>query len=1163
MTEQVVQQTKQATQKEAVMSEEQLSKEFKEYSVAEFFKRNRQMLGYSSKIRSLTTIVHEYVTNSLDACEEAGILPDITIEIQPVAALPREEVIAVGDGTTRQFEVPLEIYEADVLDFFVDGVKQNQKKEYDLRSEKRGKESVKTIIFKNAPIAGAKITARFAQGHLKVIAEDNGTGIPKKNVGQALGMLLAGTKFHQRKQKRGQQGIGACMRSDTLVPMADGRILTIKQIVDAGMAGQQVLSLDPNTMKLVPTKIKNCVKVTNPYFIRLRTKKGREIFLTPENPVLTLVEGKPLWIRADAVEKGQCIAAPNKLITTSTRPPCLLPLILDDSLQADEPELLNSLFSKLLQKFGSITAVAHASGIKKEVLRNWIKRKKAGTSNSRSHPKIKQLIELARLTGVPPESVVQNISRVGRRGTFTNIPRTVNEELCWIAGLLAGNGHLARKKDDEEGVAISFFTDDKKLVEKYCEALQNTFALNYNVNYDEQKHYYTVQTYSEILARVLEALGLKRGRKFDSFELSNNLLQLQDRLIAAYLRGLFDAEANVSKRIRAIEFCLRNKKAIEQIHLALLRLGIQASIHRAKEDKKLMICGKKNLEVFAQKIGFSLPQKNQLVIEIINSIKTDYYSDETVPAAKHSIDESIDKTKLCCTAQKALKNNCFTKKALTKVAQATSNADSASLLQLVSADVEWLEVIEKKLTKNNEKFVYDLEIEGLHNFVAGGIIAHNSYAILFSQITTGKTSHVKTGLGDGRVYECDISIDVKQNKPVITNEREYAGKFRGVRIESEFSEVTYNRSEYSVYEYLRRTALANPHAQITLIEPDKNIVVFPRVSKEIPKKPPACLPHPLGISTNDLMEMAQSTQARKISSFLTTEFSRFSSDKVKELAALVPQVNLERAPKALTWPEAEKIVQAIQKMKWIAPETDVLQPIGSTQIEKALKNLLQPEKMRVVERKPKVFRGGIPFLVEAAIAYGGKAGAGYAGQETREGSAPAKLEVLRYANRTPLLFDAGNCAVTEAVKTIDWNRYDLKDLENQPVSIFVNFVSVYVPYTGAGKLAISAEEEIVEEIRFALMECAREISAYLHSMQKAAEQEERRSIFMRYVDEVAEALHDITDKPKALLAEKLRQLAKEKTALLEAKEKEAEKILEKLEESEEKGFEEEGESKEE
>ena len=52
-------------------------KQFKEHSVAEFFKKNRQMLGFSGKTKSLTIVVHELVTNSLDAAEEAGILQAI------------------------------------------------------------------------------------------------------------------------------------------------------------------------------------------------------------------------------------------------------------------------------------------------------------------------------------------------------------------------------------------------------------------------------------------------------------------------------------------------------------------------------------------------------------------------------------------------------------------------------------------------------------------------------------------------------------------------------------------------------------------------------------------------------------------------------------------------------------------------------------------------------------------------------------------------------------------------------------------------------------------------------------------------------------------------------------------------------------------------------
>jgi DNA topoisomerase-6 subunit B len=131
-----------------------------------------------------------------------------------------------------------------------------------------------------------------------------------------------------------------------------------------------------------------------------------------------------------------------------------------------------------------------------------------------------------------------------------------------------------------------------------------------------------------------------------------------------------------------------------------------------------------------------------------------------------------------------------------------------------------------------------------------------------------------------------------------------------------------------------------------------------------------------------------------------------------------------------------------------------------------------------------------------------------------------------------MLFDAGTCATTLAAKDIDWSRYNLKGWETLPVSIFINFVSVYVPYTGAGKLSISGEEEIVEEIRAALMECGRDIAKYLNALDRAKEQEHRRSIFFRYITEVAECLNDLTGKDKALLAAKLKKIAEERTEIL-------------------------------
>ncbi len=62
---------------------DELAKTQKEISVAEFFERNRQILGFDSPTKALLTSVKEAVDNALDACEEAGILPDIRVEVHP------------------------------------------------------------------------------------------------------------------------------------------------------------------------------------------------------------------------------------------------------------------------------------------------------------------------------------------------------------------------------------------------------------------------------------------------------------------------------------------------------------------------------------------------------------------------------------------------------------------------------------------------------------------------------------------------------------------------------------------------------------------------------------------------------------------------------------------------------------------------------------------------------------------------------------------------------------------------------------------------------------------------------------------------------------------------------------------------------------------------
>src|SRR6185436_10567953 len=64
---------------------ESMARRQREISVAEFFQKNRHLLGFDNPAKALLTATKEAVDNSLDACEEAGILPRIEVEIEEKA----------------------------------------------------------------------------------------------------------------------------------------------------------------------------------------------------------------------------------------------------------------------------------------------------------------------------------------------------------------------------------------------------------------------------------------------------------------------------------------------------------------------------------------------------------------------------------------------------------------------------------------------------------------------------------------------------------------------------------------------------------------------------------------------------------------------------------------------------------------------------------------------------------------------------------------------------------------------------------------------------------------------------------------------------------------------------------------------------------------------
>lgn len=373
-----------------------------------------------------------------------------------------------------------------------------------------------------------------------------------------------------------------------------------------------------------------------------------------------------------------------------------------------------------------------------------------------------------------------------------------------------------------------------------------------------------------------------------------------------------------------------------------------------------------------------------------------------------------------------------------------------------------------------------------------------SGCVLLSQMTTGEPARVISCYEEGdelKGVKMKFKMDVKKNKGLLMEKEYIKPEHTGVCIELHFKDVSYSLAEQGAFEYIRRTMIGNPHAKITFKDPSGHKYLFKRAADIVPILPKEVLPHPKGVSADDILFMAKHTDKRRYKSMLTSSLSRMSNKRIKEIQEITG-VDMNKRPKNMEWDEAEAIVNAFKEMKFMAPPTDGLIPIGSEQIEKGMKQILKPEFVATLTRKPVTYRGGVSFIIEAGIAYGGDAG--------RVINEQRKSEIMRFANRVPLTFDQGSCAITEALKSIDWKRYGLKDLDNTPMTLFVNIISTQVPYLSTGKQSVSPEPEIVQEIRQATMKLARQLQKHLRRKKAAKEKEMRSKVFEDFVPIIIE-----------------------------------------------------------
>ena len=396
--------------------------------------------------------------------------------------------------------------------------------------------------------------------------------------------------------------------------------------------------------------------------------------------------------------------------------------------------------------------------------------------------------------------------------------------------------------------------------------------------------------------------------------------------------------------------------------------------------------------------------------------------------------------------------------------------------------------------------------------------------VMYSQLTTGKPTNVVSKVAsEATAVTVNIGLDTRKNKAVksdqdriIWDNEDLSPKEHGLKVTTRMK-AKYQRGRQSVYQYLRMTSIVNPHAEITFVDPDGEKHHWPRVTERLPRKVDAIKPHPHGIELGQLQRMCRESKDSRLTVFLRQNFSGVSMRAAKELCE-ASELPITAKPKTMKPDQVRSLLEAFQgermlggkPIKLLSPPTNCLSPIEEMLIKKGLSKTIDSKFVSTMTRAPTVSHGN-PFQVEVGLIFG-------------DGMVADKhVEILRFANRVPLMYQQGGCLLTKAIESVDWRQYGLeqaggKGVPKGPAAILVHLASTNVQFTSEAKEALSDNEFVFEESRKAMLEMGRGLRKHLEKKKKMAKTREKFELINDILPAIAEKSAAILERPVPELA---------------------------------------------
>ena len=829
---------------------EELAEGQRAISIAEFFEKNKHMLGFDSGARGLVTAVKEAVDNALDATEEAGVLPDIYIEIEEV-----------GD-------------------------------------------------------------------YYRLVVEDNGPGITKEQLPKVFGKLLYGSRFHAREQ--------SLTPDQQLLVRRDGTVeyIPVGVLCDAYLPGDggatapipdaiEVPSFNRETQEMSWQPVTHAIRhETDERTYEIETQKGRTVEVTGNHSVFGVdSNGDTREVKAGELESGDTLLTPRTLPPTDRT--------------VEEINLLEHIDRGAFADRRVYVYGFDRETLKRLQTEETVRRKPTGESDrKRTYYRydgveiLKDSLDQNYLQKryLPAETVLElgweakaadcefKTYRVGGDETTLPVSLPVDESLIEMLAYYVSEGHAGPRQ-----VGFTFGSHESDLIEATERAVQTIGGATTTV--ERERNSTRVKAFGSPLALFLSSVC---GDAAENKRVPGFVFDLDPELQRRFIGALYEGDGSDSHPSNELSHTTRSETLARQLSTLWNMQGVLASTERSEDADgygdgvstkyRTKVYGSDIDTVDALKSSESprTQQYKRVPTALLDDVRVGDADTETVPDTipgllmgggvgsnrEHAetyaslIERALDGEQI---DEPRYAHNLREYGLLDDAGFATDSLDSlwetvTDLHGVTDTDMCLLSV--KNVTETEPpEHVYDISVPGEsgtdENFVVsneGALSVKNSRgqqgigisaAVLYSQLTSGQPAKITSRpKGQSRAQYFELIIDTDTNEPEIKADEETAwDRPHGTRIELEMEANM--RARGQLRDYVKHTAVVNPHARIELREPGLDEPLkFERATDELPAETEEIRPHPHGVELGSLIKMLEATESYSVSGFLQEEFTR-------------------------------------------------------------------------------------------------------------------------------------------------------------------------------------------------------------------------------------------------------------------------------------------------